>query len=73
MEREATIQKIYLGDAVYAAWDKLGRVVLTTEDGIRATNTIVFEPEVLAYFQRWLSYTSQAAQSPEVEERGDDD
>jgi hypothetical protein len=40
--------KIYLGDAVYADWDDATlSVTLTTEDGIRATNTIVLEPEVL--------------------------
>lgn len=38
--------KRYLGDAVYAEWDEWGRVVLTTEDGYRATNTIVLESEV---------------------------
>ena len=37
--------KEYLGDAVFAYVD--GRnIVLTTEDGYQATNTIVLEPEV---------------------------
>jgi len=37
--------KTYLGDGVYA--DISGnRLVLTTEDGIKATNTIFLEPEV---------------------------
>jgi len=37
--------KAYLGDAVYAqVVDE--RIVLTTEDGFCATNTIVLEPEV---------------------------
>lgn len=40
--------KVYLGDAVYVARDRHGGLVLTTEDGIRATNTIVLEPEVYA-------------------------
>lgn len=40
--------KAYLGDGVYAAFDQVrGCLVLTTEDGIRATNTIYFEPDVL--------------------------
>lgn len=47
-------RKIYLGDAVYADIDQFERVVLTTEDGIEATNTIVLEPEVLSLFQLWL-------------------
>jgi hypothetical protein len=38
--------KRYLGDAVYAAWENRGVVCLTTENGIRATNTIILEPEV---------------------------
>jgi hypothetical protein len=38
-------QKAYLGDGVYVEFDGYA-LVLTTEDGIRATNTIVLEPEV---------------------------
>lgn len=40
--------KAYLGDAVYVEHDQYGRLVLTTEDGRTATNTIVLEPEVYA-------------------------
>ena len=42
--------KVYLGDGVYAAvadYD-LQTVILTTENGVATTNTIVLEPEVLA-------------------------
>jgi hypothetical protein len=39
--------KAYLGDAVYADIDEYGCLLLTTENGIRATNTIVLEPEVV--------------------------
>jgi hypothetical protein len=49
-----TSRKTYVGDAVYADIDTAGRVVLTTENGIEATNTIVLEPEVLAVFLRWI-------------------
>ncbi len=49
--------KVYLGDGVYAAIDRWGSVVLTTEDGMRATNTIVLEPEVirelLTFLEAW--------------------
>lgn len=38
--------KSHLGDGVYADFDGF-MVVLTTEDGIRASNTIYLEPEVL--------------------------
>jgi len=46
--------KIYLGDAVYAEIDEWNSVVLTTEDGIRATNRIVLELEVAVALVRWL-------------------
>jgi hypothetical protein len=39
--------KRYLGDGVYVDYDGYGLVV-TTENGIDVTNTIVFEPEVYA-------------------------
>jgi len=57
------IRKAYLGDAVYAAVDQWGRLVLTTEDGgDRPTNTIVFEPDVLtALFQYVHSARAAAA------------
>lgn len=40
--------KQYLGDGVYAEFDNQAlNIILTTEDGIKATNTIVLEPDVL--------------------------
>ncbi len=39
-------RKTYLGDGAYADFDGYS-VILTTEDGIRATNTIVLEPEIM--------------------------
>lgn len=38
--------KTYLGDGVYVDYNDAGQLVLTTEDGIAATNTIYLEPEV---------------------------
>lgn len=49
------MNKIYLGDAVYAEVDELGDLVLTTEDGIRATNRIVLEPSVLLALQEYVA------------------
>ena len=49
-------KKIYLGDAVYAEIDydiQGGRVTLTTEDGIRTTNTIYLSPEVFGALLEW--------------------
>jgi hypothetical protein len=46
--------KEYLGDAVYVEFDGYG-LRLTTEDGIRATNTIVLEPEVYEALVRYVA------------------
>ena len=48
--------KRYLGDGVYVDVDDLTRgCVLTTEDGVHATNRIVLEPEVISAFEKWLA------------------
>ena len=39
-------KKEYLGDSVYVEIDEFGAVVLTTENGMGASNTIILEPEV---------------------------
>ena len=56
------MHKDYLADGVYASFDGYG-IVLTTENGIEATNTIVLEPEVLRalnrYVERIKSITSE--------------
>lgn len=53
--------KIYLGDSVYASTDALGRVVLTTENGLPddPSNKIVLEAEVLSAFWLWLQSGSE--------------
>ena len=58
--------KQYLGDAVYADLDEWRRIVLTTENGIRATNTIVLEPEVYAALLAWVERfrAATAAEGP---------
>lgn len=40
-------KKTYIGDSVYLDRDGYGRIVLTTENGMGPSNTIVLEPEVL--------------------------
>lgn len=47
-------RKAYLGDGVYVRIDEFGDLVLTTEDGIRATNTIVLEDAVVKAFSEYL-------------------
>ena len=54
MTERAKQTKSYLGDAVYADCDGCGVVILTTENGIRATNTIYLEPGVVDKLERWL-------------------
>lgn len=46
--------KAYLGDGVYLDYDGYA-LVLTTEDGIRATNTIVLEPAVYHAFTKYVT------------------
>ncbi len=61
--------KQYLGDSVYAAWDGY-HIVLTTEDGIRATNMICLDAQVILAFERycgWLSEQLALQQKPEPE------
>jgi hypothetical protein len=54
--------KTYLGDGVYVDFDGFA-LVLTTENGIAVTNTIVLEPEVYValnnYVQELLSQTGR--------------
>jgi hypothetical protein len=43
----------YLGDGVYVRQEP-GRIVLTAEDGVRETNIIYLEPEVVAAFLAYI-------------------
>jgi len=52
--------KQYLGDSVYAQTEG-GMVLLTTEDGLRVTNRIYLEPEVIALFVEWLKKETKYA------------
>lgn len=45
--------KSYLGDAVYVNFDGY-YLILTTEDGVSSTNTILLEPEVYAALVRYV-------------------
>jgi hypothetical protein len=54
--------KTYLGDGVYAELTPFGEIVLTTEDGISATNTIVLDSQVLLAFERWIAKLKEQAQ-----------
>lgn len=46
--------KSYLGDSVYVDIDQYGGLILTTENGLGATNSIVMEPEVIHKLADWI-------------------
>lgn len=54
------MQKVYLGDAVYADFDGY-HIVLTTEDGISITNRICLDPGVVEAFNRYLKKFDEEA------------
>lgn len=54
-------EKIYLGDAVYVKITRHGDVVLTTENGVSVTNTIVLEPSVLQSLLDYLQSEEPSA------------
>lgn len=61
------MQKTYLGDSVYAEYDGYF-LTLTTENGLGATNTIIFEPEVMSALDGYLSeIKEQIARNQEAE------
>jgi hypothetical protein len=51
--------KTYLGDGLYADFDGY-HVVLTAENGIRATNTVYLDPQVLQAFSEYLKSLREA-------------
>jgi len=54
------MDKQYIGDSVYAERDDAdGSLILTTENGMGASNTIVLEPSV------WNALVEYAGKSPE--------
>lgn len=48
-------QKRYLGDSVYAIEDDYGAIILTTENGIGASNEITLEDETIKSLERFLA------------------
>ena len=63
------MKKEYLGDSVYICEDDY-RLVLTTENGYGASNTIVLEPEVV---ERMLLYIELWAQQERSNNNNDRD
>lgn len=58
MSGSVGMEKQYLGDGVYVR-EEGGDVVLTTENGISETNTIILEPSVLQSLDEWLRRRGQ--------------
>ena len=55
--------KEYLGDAVYARTDRNEGLILTTENGIKATNIIVLIPGV---WQKLLDFMKREGENNDV-------
>jgi len=60
------MSKQYLGDGVYVDFDGFA-LVLTTENGIETTNTIVLEPEV---YSALLAYVATLPRAIRVVDSG---
>lgn len=58
------IPKAYIGDGVYAEVDAGNRIVLTTEDGIDISNTIIVQPEVMAKLLFFLGIAQKLTTEP---------
>lgn len=54
--------KRYLGDSVYAEKREWGDIILTTDNGEGASNSIVLEPEVL---RALIAFASQKMEARE--------
>lgn len=55
--------KSYLGDGAYVEWDEYQGLILTTENGVEVTNTIVLGGEeykaLVAFVERIKKYTKE--------------
>lgn len=47
--------KLYIGDSVYVEKDDFNGIILTTENGISTSNSIVLEPEVINSLLMYLA------------------
>lgn len=59
--------KEYLGDGAYVDFDGFA-IILTTEDGVDTTNTVVLEPGELERFEEWLNRVRSSVDTPGPEE-----
>ena len=64
-------EKVYLGDGVYARFDGFG-IVITTENGLRETNRIVFDGDTLVAFEWYVSALRKRTSATSGEKQGGD-
>lgn len=51
------MKRIYLGDGVYAEFDESrDAIILTTENGVEVTNTIVLDQEVYSALTQFVEH-----------------
>lgn len=62
----ATSNVVYLGDGLYASFDGFS-IRLYTSDGIRDTNEVFLEPEVLVRFESFVASLRASAAKAVVE------
>lgn len=60
-------KKVYLGDAVYAQVEH-GMIKLTTEDGVKATNTIYMEFDVVENLIEYYAKVTEPAKEEDVQQ-----
>jgi hypothetical protein len=58
------MNKIYLSDSVYAEYNGFN-IILTTENGFGASNTIILEPEVLEALDKYREHIKRELQRAE--------
>lgn len=61
------MEKRYLGDGAYVEFDGYA-LVLTTEDGIRATNRVVLEPEVWRALEAFVAELTEERKATDATE-----
>ena len=61
------MRKIYLGDGVYCEYDDYN-LILTTENGIEVTNTIVLEPIVYMELIKFVRSTANSDDEDSIEQ-----
>ncbi len=62
-----TGQKVYIGDGVYACFERSGQLKVTTSNGIKDTNVIFFDSEAWSALVRFVSESLSAGEADREE------